>query len=99
MFGLGQHAQFPKLFIKVIHKCRYSCFDGTEVVILQLLPLWRGGAKEGTSGVDEVGTLVIHFFVDEEIFLLGTDCSCDAGDFIFAQKMKHFYGDIAQSLH
>ena len=39
VLGLGQNAQFPQLIIQLLHKGSHSGLDGTEVVVIQLLPL------------------------------------------------------------
>ena len=70
VLGLGGHAQLPQLQVHIPHKGSHSLADGAEIVIVQLLPLGRHGAKKGTAGIDQVFSLLEYLGVHQEILLL-----------------------------
>ena len=72
VLGLGQNAQFPQFFVQFLHVGGDTGLDRTEIVVLQFLTLGRLSAKEGASRKDQVLTLVIHIFINQEVFLLGS---------------------------
>lgn len=71
VFGFCKDAQFPELFVKIMHEVRDPILQRAEVVVIQFLPLGRLCTEKGAAAVDQVTTLLIQFLVDEEIFLLG----------------------------
>ena len=38
---LGINAEFPELLVKLMHEGGYSFLDGTEIMVVHLLTLWR----------------------------------------------------------
>ena len=70
MLGLGQYAQLPKLLVQLLHKSGNAGADGTEVVILQLLPFGRFGAEQRAAGKDQILTLLEGRLIHQEILLL-----------------------------
>ena len=73
MFSFSQNANFPKLVVKFLHKGGDSRLYDTKVMVIHFLPLWRLCTEQGTPSKANVGTLIVHFLCDKEIFLLGTD--------------------------
>ena len=57
VLGLGGNAQLPELDVQIPHISPHPLTDGSEIVILQLLPFRRGRAKERPSGKDQIRPL------------------------------------------
>ena len=72
VLGLSHNAEFPELFVKLIHKRGYSRFYRAEIMIVHLLTFRRLRAKQCSASKAKVGTCVVHFFRNKEIFLLRT---------------------------
>ena len=72
MFRFREYAEFPKLFVQLLHECGNAGLDCAEVVVVKLLSLGCSCSEKCSSGVDEVLALVVHFFVNKEVFLLRT---------------------------
>ena len=77
VLGLGHDAEFPEFFVQFGHVRGYFGLDGTEIVVVHLLALGRLGAEQRAAGEAQVGAGVVHFFGDQEIFLLGADGGTD----------------------
>ena len=54
MLGLSCHAQLPQLDINILHIRADSLSDASKVVVLKLLTLRCRGAKQGSSGKNQV---------------------------------------------
>ena len=71
VLGLGQHAQLPQLLIQIVHEGRHTGLDGTEVVVVQLLPLGGLGAEQRAAAEHQILPLRRYMaLVDEKILLL-----------------------------
>ena len=96
---LGQNAQLPKLLIQIGHVGRHPRLDGAEIVVVQLLPLGRLGSEESPAGVDEVVTLIVHLFINEEILLLRAHGGQHAPDAFVAEQLQNAQRLPVQRLH
>ena len=72
VLGAHGYAEFPELVIHLLHEGVDSGADGAKVVLLQLLPLGRLAAKEGSAAEDKVGAGLEVLFLDKKVLLLGT---------------------------
>ena len=90
MFCLCRNSQLPKLFIKVVHEFRNLRLEHTEVVIFHLLSFRSGGSHQSSSAEQKILPLHVHFLVDKEVFLLGTDSGGYTGNISISEKMKDF---------
>ena len=70
---LTRDAKLESLNLKVAHKCTYTLWDRTEVVVVHLLILSRRVSHEGTASKEEVRTCRIEALVNEEVLLLPTE--------------------------
>ena len=92
VLGLCEHAELPQLLVELGHERLDSRLYRAEIVVVKLLTLECAGAVERSAGKDKIGTSVVHFLVDEEVFLLG---SC-RGE--YACGIRSEQTDNAQSL-
>src|SRR5699024_12857487 len=98
MLCLGINTKSIQLLVNISHLCRNSGLDCSKVVILHLLTLGSRCAVKGSSGVNEVLSLCIHFSVNQEILLLGTYVchnSCSVG----TEQLKNSQRRLINSLH
>ncbi len=98
MLGLCQYAKLPQLVIQVLHEGENSLFDDTKVMVIQLLATRRFSAKQGTAGVNQVFTFFPHFFVNQEIFLFGTNGAVYA-DGVDTKDFQQLASCFAGSVH
>ena len=85
------YPQLPKLLIKLMHEFGYFWLKHSEIVILHLLSLWRGGSDKGSSAHHEILSFQIFFLVYEEIFLLRA-YSGIYPLYILSEKLQYLYG-------
>ena len=69
MLSLRRHSQLPKLLINLLHIRTNPFTDGAKIVILQLLPLRRHSAEQGTSRIDQILPLQILGPIHQKILL------------------------------
>ena len=74
MLCLSRYTIFPKLHIKVVHKCCNSWLYGTKVMILHFLSLWSRCTKKCPSAENQILSLIIKLFIYKKIFLFWTNC-------------------------
>ena len=67
---LHRNAELVELALALEHEGQHALRDGAEVVILELLPLRRGGAEQGAARRHQVGSREVEGPVDEEVLLL-----------------------------
>ena len=84
VLGLRGDTQRPQLIVQILHVGGNRGADGTEVVLLQLLALSRGGAKEGATGDDQVTATAVGVLLNKEVLLL----VANAGDNLLGSLAK-----------
>ena len=89
VFGFGGNAQFPQFFIQIMHISGYSRFQSTEIVILHFLTLGRLCTKQGSSGKNEIFSLLVQLFIYQEVFLLRTNGGVYTGNLSISQQVKY----------
>ena len=99
VLGLGENAELPELLVQILHVGGDAGFDGTEVVILQLLTLGRLGAEERSAAELEVNTLLIQLLVDQKILLFGSHGGGDSRHVGLAEQVQDPDRLSAQALH
>ena len=99
VFRLCQDTQLPELVIEFLHKGGNSWLDDTKVMVIHFLSLWRLCTEQGTSGKTKVGTLIVHFFCDKEIFLLGSDRTGYSLYAVVAEQFEDTECLLVKSLH
>ena len=99
VLSLGQDAELPQLIVEVLHIGGHAGSDRAKIVILQLLSPGRLCTKEGSAGHDQVFTLVVQFFVKQEVLLLGADLRDDAIGRLVAEKAEDAHGLLTDSVH
>ena len=95
VLGLGGDAELPELVVDLLHEGVDGRADGAEVVLLELLALSGGAAKEGAAGEDEVGALLEILLLDEEVLLLRADGGDHRGG-LLAKEGEHALGLVGQ---
>ena len=99
VLGLGEDPVPPEFFVELLHECRHTRLDGTEVVILEFLALGRLGAKQRAARKDEVLTLLIHALVDEEVLLFRAHLRDDALRRRVAEETQNAHRLTVEGLH
>jgi len=99
MLCFSKNAKLPKLFIKLLHISRNSWLNYAEVMVLKLLTLRRSCTEKCPSAVDKVFTLLIHFLINEEVFLLRANCCNNSLSLCVAEKFKNSKSLCIDSLH
>ena len=99
VFRLCQDTQLPEFVIEFLHKGGNSRLDDTKVMVIHFLSLWRLCTEQGTSGKTKVGTLIVHFFCDKEIFLLGSDRTGYSLYAVVAEQFEDTECLLVKSLH
>ena len=99
VLGLRIHAHAPQRVIDLLHEVAHDFANGTEVMLLELLPLHGVGTKERPAAHDEVGATTVIVLLDEEVFLLGADGGDDLRNIIDAKAGKHALGLVGNRLH
>ena len=80
VLGLCRDTKLPEFLIDIPHERRNSLAEGSEVVVIQLLPLRRHRPEQGSACVDEILSLLERVLVNQEILLLWSD------------GRRHFFG-------
>ena len=70
VLGLRQDAESPERLIQILHIRGHSGADGTEVMVLQLLPPGGLCAEQGPAAHSQVLPLLIEGLVNQKILLL-----------------------------
>ena len=70
MASFGWNTKSPKLLFNLSHEINDAWSDGAEIMVVELLMTRGRRAKEGAACLNQIRTLKIERFVDEEIFLL-----------------------------
>ena len=78
--GGDRDAQFVGLAFEVLHEGHHAGRNAAEVVVIQLLPLGRGRAKQGASALAQVRTGIVEGLVDQEVLLLPAEGGDHLGD-------------------
>ena len=90
VLGLDRNAQFPELFIEIVHIRGYLWFQYAKIVIFHLLTFRGRGAKKGAATEEQVFSLLIEIFIHKKILLLGSDSRIDFFDALITKKVKDF---------
>ena len=69
----ARNTKLESLNLKVAHKCTYTLWDRTEVVVVHLLILSRRVTHECAACKEEVWACRIEALVNEEVLLLPTE--------------------------
>ena len=99
VFGFGQNAQLPQLFVQVFHKGGHPGLDSAKVVVLQLLALGGLGAEQGAAGKAQVRALVIQCLVHQEVLLLRAHGGDDPLGLLVPKQPQNAQGLDIQVLH
>ena len=99
MLSLCKDTKLPQLLIEILHISSYTGLDNTKIMVIHFLPLGRLCTKERAPGVYEIFPLVIHFSVNKEIFLLGTDRACNTLYGIVSKKLQNTESLHVECLH
>ena len=99
MLGLCKNTKLPQLLIEILHISSYTGLDNTKIMVIHLLSLGRLRTKESTSRIYKVLSFVIHFSVNEEVFLLRTDRACNTLYGIVSKKLQNTESLHVECLH
>ena len=96
---LSQNTQLPEFFVQLLHISRDPWLNGTEVMVVQFLPLGRFSAEQGPAGVDQVMALFVHGTIHQKILLLRTDRGSDPLYILVTKQLQHTKRLLVQRLH
>ena len=96
---LGRDAQFPQFFVQIFHERLHAGFDHAVVMSFGFLTLWRFCAEQRTPCVGEIFSLFEQFFVDQEVFLFGTDRRFDGRHVVVAEQFEHAHRLTVDGFH
>ena len=99
VLGLCEDSKLPELFIKILHEALYTWLDLSEIVIIELLSLWRLVSEKGTTCIEKVRSLSVYVLIDKEVLLLRTNCCNNSLALSIAEKPKNSYSLLVKSLH
>ena len=99
MLGLCKNTKLPKLVVKILHIFGNLRLDNTEIVVVQFLSFGRFCSEKRSACKAKIGTLVIHFFCNKEVFLLGTYRCSDAFYIIVSKELEYSQSLYIQSFH
>ena len=98
VLGLCQNSQLPKLSVQIFHKGDHSGLDSAEIMIVQLLPLRRHRAEEGSPGVNQIRPFFKHFPVDQEVLLFRSHTGPHIFG-VFSEQLQNPLCLLVQRLH
>ena len=99
MLRFCKNSDFPKLLVEVFHVFGNAGLDCTEVMVVKLLTLGRACAEKSSACVNEVFTLVIHLFVNKEVFLLGAYGGLYGLDVLVSEQLQNTQRLAVDCLH
>ena len=99
MFRLGRNAQFPELFVQIVHIGGDTGLQCAEIMILHLLAFGSGSPDEGAAAEDQVFSFFIQIFVHKKIFLFRSHRSGDVTDLFISKKMEYLHRLTVQRIH
>ena len=68
--------KFPEFFVDIFHIRSNTLTDGSEIMVIQFLSFRRHCSEQGTSGKDQIFSLQIFLFVNQEVFLFRSNGRC-----------------------
>ncbi len=86
---LRRNAELPKLLVQFAHERAHARLQCAEKVVVQFLPLRWPCAEQGAPRVEDVGALVAHRLVDQEVLLLGAYGGRHARDICPAEELQY----------
>ncbi len=99
MLGFRKHAELPQLLVEISHICGDARLYDAEIMVVKLLSLRRLCAEKRSSAENKVVTFFIHFLVNKEVFLFGTDGGADALYIGVSEKAENSQRLLVQCLH
>ena len=99
MFCFCRNTKFPELFVKIMHVSGNTWLQGSEVMIFHFLSFWCGSSQKCTSAEDQVFSLLIEIFVNQEVFLLRSYRCVDMTDLFVSKDVKDTNCFFIQNIH
>ncbi len=93
-----RHSELVQLELRFRDTTLNSLGNSTKVVILELLPAWRGRADERTPSHHQIGAHGVVRAIDEEVFLLGPEGGEDALDTLVAEDLEELDGLLGEDV-
>ena len=84
---LGEYAEFPELFIQLLHIVYDALFDRAEIVIFQFLTLGRARAEQRSSRKYEIRAFCKIREIYQKVLLFGADGRNDLLHVVFAKQL------------
>ena len=85
---LHGHAELEQFALDVGHEGEHARVDRAEVVVVELLALWRLRAEERAACDHQVGAFEEVLLVDQEVLLLGPDVGEHVLDVLVAEEVR-----------
>ena len=99
VLGLGVDTESPERLVEIGHIGADTGLERSEIVVLKLLSLGRGSAKESSARKLQILAQVIHFLVNYKIFLLRANGSGKALGLGITEKAEKTNALCADSVH
>ena len=95
----SQNPKLPQLLVQLLHVGFYPGLDGTEVVVIHLLPLGGLSTEQRPAAENKVFPLFVHGLINEKVLLLRADAGTDTLDVLVAEQPQRPHGLPVQGLH
>ena len=99
VLGLCENSELPELLVKISHVFGNSRLDSAEIMVVKLLTLRRLCTEKRSAAELEVGTLLVHFLIYKEVFLLGSYRGANTGRVGVAEQLEYTHSLLVQRLH
>ena len=99
VLGGSEYANLPQSLVQISHVSSNAGLQVCEILVVQFLSLRRHCTEQGTTGHDQVFTLIVHLLVDQEVFLFRTYSRGDLGCGGVAEQTQNADCLLAQSVH
>ena len=99
MLCSSKDSELPEFFVQVLHESLYAGLDNAEVMIFHLLALRRKCSEKCSACVNEILSLIVHLLVDEEVFLLRSDCCSDGSNVVLSEDLHDTQSLLVDGFH
>ena len=86
--GLDRNAEPVGMPFEIFHELQYTAWDGSEVVVVELLVFCGDVSHEGPAGLGQIGAGLEQSFVHEKILLFPSQRHVDLCD-ILVEELTH----------
>ena len=99
VLGFGKHAKAPQFFVHLRHKFADAGFEGSEIMILQLLPFGRRRAEQRAPGIKQILAAAKKLRVGDKILLLSADGGLNPLGAVIPEKAQQSHALGGKRVH